>query len=151
MVVKSRFVIIPMPVMQFVMKVRPANAGRIYLYLYSMSIAAGRKITPWVSYREIADYLQVKYGTVELSFKVLLNLNAIIPVARKNKKGYGQKYMVNVPKYVGDKFIFVDVEESDIFDDVILDKENKTFVSVIKRFKSRKEKTKKDQLKLFDI
>nr|WP_250880090.1 hypothetical protein [Thermosipho sp. 1244] len=140
-----------MPVMQFSMKVRPANAGRVYLYLYSISIAAGRKITPWISYRELAEYFQVKYGTIELSFKALLNLNAIIPVARKNKKGYGQKYIVNVPKYVDDKFIFIDVEDSKIFDDLILDKENKTFVSVIKRFKSRKEKAKKDQLKLFNL
>lgn len=150
MVVKSRFVIVPMPVMQFVMKARPANAGRAYLYLYSMSIAVGKKVTPWISYRDLADYFGVKYGTIELSMRLLQRLNAIVPIARKNKKGYGQKYIVNVPEYVNGEFIFVDLEESSIFDDLVLDENSKTFVSVIKRFKSRKEKAMKDQLKLFD-
>lgn len=150
MVVKSRFVIIPMPVLQFSMKVRPANAGRLYIYLYSMSIAAGRKITPWVSFRELAEYFQVKYGTIELSAKALMELNAIVPVARKNRKGYGQKYQVNVPKFINGNFIFIDPDESEIFDDLVVDEGSKIFVSVIKRFKSRKENAQKDQLKLFE-
>ncbi|MBO8160157.1 MAG: hypothetical protein H0Z24_00850 [Thermosipho sp. (in: Bacteria)] len=150
MVVKSRFVIIPMPVLQFAMKVRPANAGRLYLYLYSLSLATGRKITPWVSFRELADYFQVKYGTIELAAKALMEVNAIVPVERKNRKGYGQKYLVNVPKFVNGEFIFIAPEDSDIFDDIIFDEESKVFVSVIKRLKSRKEKFHKDQLKLFD-
>ncbi|SHH41599.1 hypothetical protein [Thermosipho atlanticus] len=149
MVVKSRFVIIPMPVLQFSMKVRPANAGRLYIYLYSMSLAAGRKITPWVSFRELADYFQVKYGTIELAAKALMQINAIVPIARKNRKGYGQKYQVNVPKYVNGEFIFIAPDESNIFDDLIVDENSKTLVSVIKRLKSRKEKLYKDQLKLF--
>lgn len=151
MVVKSRFVIVPMPVLQYVMKARPANAGRLYLYLYSMSIAAGRKITPWISYRDIADYFQVKYGTIELSMKALMEVNAVVPVARKNKKGYGQKYLVNVPKYVNGEFIFVDLDESEIFDNLVMDTESNVFVSVIKRFKSRKEKANKKQIKIFDL
>ena len=150
MVVKSRFVIFPMPILQFAMKARPANAGRLYLYLYSMSLAVGRKITPWVSFRELAEYFQVKYGTIELSAKALMQLNAIIPVARKNRKGYGQKYLVNVPKFVNGEFIFIDADESDIFDSLIMDEDSKLCVSVIKRFKSRKEKALKDQLKLFE-
>ncbi|RDI91118.1 hypothetical protein Ob7_06643 [Thermosipho africanus Ob7] len=150
MVVKSRFVIFPMPVLQFALKVRPANAGRLYLYLYSMSLAVGRKITPWVSFRDLADFFQVKYGTIELAAKALMQINAIVPVARKNKKGYGQKYLINVPKYVNGNFIFIDPDESEIFDDLIVDENSKVFVSIIKRLKSKKDKIQKDQLKLFE-
>jgi hypothetical protein len=137
---------VPKSVMIFALTVRPANTGRIYLYLYSNSLAhswkigVAKKYTSLISYRHISKKMEIAYGIVEDSIHQLIKINAIKKVEQNNK---GTVYKVNVPEWYDEEkgeWHFEDPEKSRTF--YAIDED----IDTLKHIKTR---LKEDKIPLF--
>ncbi|KAF2956845.1 hypothetical protein [Marinitoga sp. 38H-ov] len=146
----SEFIMYPKNVISFALTVRPANSGRIYLYLYANSLAASwkigkmRKFTDYISYRKMSRYLEIDYFVIEKSTQALKKMGAIEVVETNNK---GTIYKINIPEYYdNEKFewIFKDPEESIIFSNL-----GNSIDDVLDSLKHMKSKIKENKIPLF--
>jgi len=141
------FIMVPKSVMIFALTVRTANAGRVYLYLYSNSLGhswkygTAKKYSSIISYRQISKRLQISYGVVEDSIHTLLDLGAVEKTEETPK---GTIYKINVPEWYDeetDKWHFVDVEKSRVFYNM-----SNEYIDTLKHLKT---KIKQQKIPLF--
>jgi hypothetical protein len=105
---KGYFVQLPREVVNFILHSRPATIGKLYLYLYDISISQSSSITPVVSYRTIADVLSLKKSMVENAVNILKDLGAIDMY--EISRARGTRYKIKLPEYISGSLYFVSME-----------------------------------------
>ncbi|WGS64873.1 hypothetical protein [Marinitoga aeolica] len=141
------FLMLPHNAVYFILTVRPANAAKIYIYLYLNSLAhswklgKARKYTYPISYRQISKTLEISYGITEQAIRNLKKMGAIEVIDQSNK---GTIYKVNIPEWRDNEGVwhFEDPENS------------RTFYSMnneIDTIKHVKTKIKENKIPLFNL
>lgn len=106
---KGYFVQLPREVVNFILHSRPATVGKLYLYLYDMSISQSNEITPVLSYRQISEALSLKKSMVENAINALKELEAIDVYEISRAKG--TRYKVRLPEYSAGNLYFVNLNK----------------------------------------
>ena len=95
---RGRFLQIPDPVLWFVIKIRPASMGKLFLYLYFISIGTGSEVTPKISVRDLAAILNMKKSKMYDNLKTLQEMGALEVVEQDN---LGTAYRLLLPQENG--------------------------------------------------
>jgi len=101
---KGNFIQIPRQVFIFTQLLRPSTDGKIYLFMYDMSIARGHTHTHLVSIREMESILGIQKSALHESVTRLRAMGALeVYQVYKNE---GTRYTVNLPVWNGSSWDF---------------------------------------------
>lgn len=89
----------------FIQLLRPSTDGKVYLFLYDLSIARGSNYTRVVSIREMQEILGMQKSSLHEAISRLRNLGAL--EVYELLKNEGTRYTVKLPVWTGNLWEFV--------------------------------------------